>query len=67
MAQPVSCTPPPFFVCGVSAGDVLAEEDVTQQRLYLVLEGELGVSKGGTEIASVGAGEFAGEVSVERS
>lgn len=48
-----------------SAGDVLAKEEVTQERLYLVVEGELEVSKGGTEIATVRAGEFAGEVNRE--
>lgn len=55
---------PTFFRCmrRERAGDVLAEENVTQERLYLVMEGELEVSKGGTEIATVRAGEFAGEV-----
>lgn len=33
-----------------------------QKRLYLVMEGELQVSKGGNDIAPVRAGEFAGEV-----
>lgn len=51
-----------ILLCGVGAGDVLAEENVAQERLYLVVEGELEVSKGGTEIATVRAGEFAGEV-----
>lgn len=40
----------------------MAEQDVTQKRLYLVMEGELQVSKGGNDIAPVIAGEFAGEV-----
>lgn len=44
------------------AGELLAEERVTQDKLYLVVEGELRVSKGGSEIATVRPGEFAGEV-----
>lgn len=54
----------PYAVsCAARAGDVLAKENVTQERLYLVLDGELEVSKGGIEIATVRPGEFAGEVS----
>ncbi|CAM9344113.1 unnamed protein product [Ectocarpus sp. 8 AP-2014] len=49
-----------------AAGDVLAEQDVKQKRLYLVMEGELQVSKGGNDIAPVKAGEFAGEMSFLR-
>ncbi|CAN0093803.1 unnamed protein product, partial [Hapterophycus canaliculatus] len=49
-----------------SAGDVLAEEHVTQDKLYLVVEGELQVSKGGVNIATVRPGEFAGEMSFLR-
>ncbi|CAM9181723.1 unnamed protein product, partial [Ectocarpus sp. 13 AM-2016] len=49
-----------------AAGDVLAEEDVTQKKLHLVMEGELQVSKGGNDIAPVKAGEFAGEMSFLR-
>lgn len=59
-----SVNPKPSIVsCAVKAGDILAKENVPQERLYLVMEGELEVSKGGTEIATVAAGEFAGEVS----
>eukprot|EP00903_Cladosiphon_okamuranus_P009554 g9098.t1 len=49
-----------------AAGDVLAEENVTQDRLYLLVEGELEVSKGDTKIATVRVGEFAGEMSFLR-
>ncbi|CAM9450650.1 unnamed protein product [Scytosiphon promiscuus] len=47
-------------------GQVLAEEHVTQDKLYLVVEGELQVSKGGSDIATVRPGEFAGEMSFLR-
>ena len=51
------------FLCGRAvAGEILASQDVTQRRLYLVMEGDLEVSKDDIQIASVGAGEFAGEV-----
>lgn len=43
-------------------GEILASQDVTQRRLYLVMEGQLEVAKDGTQIATVGVGEFTGEV-----
>lgn len=45
-------------------GEVLARQDKAQEKLYLVLEGELQVSKNGQPIARVRAGDFAGEVMV---
>ena len=47
---------------GAVPGEILASQDVTQRRIYLVMEGELEVSKHGTQIATVGAGEFTAEV-----
>ncbi|CAM9328538.1 unnamed protein product [Laminaria digitata] len=49
-----------------TAGEILATQDVTQRRLYLVMEGDLDVSKHGTDIATVGPGEFTGEMSFLR-
>ncbi|CAN0355341.1 unnamed protein product [Pylaiella littoralis] len=49
-----------------AAGDALAEQDVTQEKLHLLVEGELLVSKAGNDIATVRAGEFAGEMSFLR-
>lgn len=43
-------------------GATLAKEGVAQDKLHLVVEGELQVSKGAEKIATVRAGEFAGEV-----
>lgn len=56
-----------FFFCGGAApGDILTTQDVTQKRLYLVMDGDLEVAKHGTQIATVGAGEFTGEVNFWR-
>lgn len=44
------------------AGEMLAQQDMAQQKLYHVLEGELQVYKNGQPIATVGEGGFAGEV-----
>lgn len=56
------CIPP----YGATTGEVLARQDKLQEKLYLVLEGELQVSKNGQPIASVCAGDFAGEVIVAK-
>ena len=45
-------------------GDVLAQQNMAQQKLYHVLEGRLQVYKNGHPIATVGEGDFAGEVIV---
>lgn len=49
-------------LCFFGIGDLLAKQDVTQKRLYLVMEGELDVMKNGVQIATAHAGEFTGEV-----
>ncbi|CAM9481891.1 unnamed protein product [Ascophyllum nodosum] len=49
-----------------ASGEVLARQDVKQRKLYLVVDGELQVSKDGHSIVTVGPGEFAGEMSFVR-
>ncbi|CAM9481961.1 unnamed protein product [Ascophyllum nodosum] len=49
-----------------ASGEVLTRQDVEQRKLYLVVEGELQVSKDGQSIATIGPGEFAGEMSFVR-
>lgn len=43
-------------------GAVLAREAVTQDQLYLVVDGETKVLKHGVQIATAGPGELVGEV-----
>lgn len=43
---------------------MLAQQNMAQQKLYHVLEGQLQVYKNGQPIAKVGEGYFAGEVIV---
>jgi hypothetical protein len=47
----------------VAAGQVLLEDGAQNQRLFLILEGDLKVIKNGAEIAVLGPGHFVGELS----
>jgi CRP-like cAMP-binding protein len=47
----------------VAAGTVLIREEVRVESLYIVLDGELLVSRKGQQVARVGAGEVVGEMS----
>lgn len=51
-------------VLHVRADEELIREERPQDRLYIVLDGELSVSKGGTELARLGAGEIVGDMSL---
>jgi CRP/FNR family cyclic AMP-dependent transcriptional regulator len=46
-----------------AAGEVLIQDSVPVNTVYIVLEGELSVLQGKQEIARLGAGEIAGEMS----
>lgn len=48
----------------VAAGTSIIEEDVPTDCTFIVVAGELGVTRGGSEIASLGAGEIVGELSL---
>lgn len=61
-ALTIACAPFPARDVRVRAGEMLTTEHTRQKQLYLVMEGELQVAKHGIQIATVGAGEFAGEV-----
>jgi CRP-like cAMP-binding protein len=43
-------------------GEALTEEGVMGHRFHLILEGEARAERGGTEVGTVGRGEFVGEI-----
>lgn len=43
-------------------GDLLTEEGVLGHRFHLILEGGAVVDRGGTEVATIGPGDFVGEI-----
>jgi CRP-like cAMP-binding protein len=48
----------------VAAGIAIIEEDVQLASTFIVVAGELAVSRGGTEIARLGSGEIVGDMSL---
>ena len=48
----------------VDAGTVLTVEDTRARQSFIVVEGEASISRGGTSIATVGPGEFLGEMAM---
>lgn len=48
----------------VAGGTAIIEEDVALDDTFIVVAGELAVSKGGMEIARLGAGEIVGDMSL---
>ena len=53
---------PLFDVCDIAAGEELTREGAPSREMFLVVEGEAIVTKGPEEIATVGPGEFIGEM-----
>jgi len=51
----------------LGTGEVLFEEGSLENAMYLILSGELIVSKGNKQIASLGAGQYLGEMSLIES
>lgn len=52
------------FIVTKPANTILLKEKDTSKEMYFILEGEVKVTIGGTEIASIGAGQFFGEMSM---
>lgn len=52
------------FIVIKSANTVLLKEKDTSKEMYFILDGEVKVTIGGTEIASIGPGQFFGEMSM---
>lgn len=52
------------FVVKKTPGTVLLKEGDTTKEMYLILDGEVTVTIGNTEIATIGVGEFFGEMSM---
>jgi CRP/FNR family cyclic AMP-dependent transcriptional regulator len=49
-------------VAGHEAGDVLTSQGVIGHRFHLIIEGRADVSRDGQAIASIGTGDFVGEI-----
>lgn len=62
--EPLSVALAAFRPFVVGAGEVLMEEGEEDRSLMVVLDGELGVTLGGVELARVGPGETVGEMTL---
>lgn len=52
------------FIVTKSANTVLLKEKDTTKEMYFILDGEVSVSIGGIQIATIGVGQFFGEMSM---
>ena len=48
----------------IPAGDVLVTEGARNQQFFVIEEGTVRVTRGGQQVAELGAGDFVGEVSL---